>query len=92
MDSYVNENRQKETDVASVESQRNDLIPEEFPEGPYEADLLSESLGKSSPWRIDQRRTGRFGYENAALHEGLDRDYPGEDNYGTAVPEVQDEP
>lgn len=73
---------------------RNELIPEEFPEGPYEADLTSESLGKSSPWRPGQRKFQQFGYENRTLHSGEERnrDYPGEDVYGAAIPEVQDEP
>lgn len=92
MDRFVQEDRQPYTDVSTVESQRNDLIAEEFPEGPYGSDLLSESLGKSTPWRMNQRPSNRFGYENRSLHEGLDRDYPGEDHYDSAIPEVQDEP
>lgn len=91
MDRFIEEDRQLYTDVSTVESQRNDLIPEEFPEGPYGSDLLMESLGKSTPWRIDQRSSNRFDYENRTLHAGLKRDYPGEDEYGN-VPEVQDEP
>jgi len=35
------------TDFANVESMRNDLIAEEFPEGPYGMDLLVETFGKS---------------------------------------------
>lgn len=68
------------TDLETVESQRNDLIPEEFPEGPYGTTMLSESLGKSTPWRVDQRPPNRFSYENRELHEGISRDYPGADD------------
>jgi hypothetical protein len=92
MDRFIQENRQPYTDVSTVESQRNDLIPEEFPEGPYGSDLISESLGKSTPWRIDQRSPNRFSYENRALHADLSRDYPGEDDYNHPFPEVHDEP
>ncbi|MDQ6422369.1 hypothetical protein RB620_23340 [Paenibacillus sp. LHD-117] len=79
-------------DVSTAESHRNDLFAEEFPEGPYGSDLISESLGKSSPWRMNQHAQSAYGYENKALHAGLERDYPGEDDYRTGVPEVQDEP
>ncbi|WNR47130.1 hypothetical protein MJB10_21055 [Paenibacillus roseipurpureus] len=67
-------------DLKTVESQRNDLIPEEFPEGPYGTSMLTESLGKSTPWREDQRSPNRFSYENRELHAGITRDYPGADD------------
>ncbi|MGG2201617.1 MULTISPECIES: hypothetical protein [Paenibacillus] len=67
----------KYTDLKTVESQRNDLTAEEFPEGPYGSSLLQESLGKSSPWRADQRPQNRFTYENRELHAGVSRGYPG---------------
>ncbi|WP_168122765.1 hypothetical protein [Paenibacillus sp. HB172176] len=89
---FADEDRQPYQDVSTTESQRNEYIPEEFPEGPYGSDLLSESLGKSSPWRMDQKPTTAFDYENHALHEGIDRDYPGEDHSDSLTPEVQDEP
>ncbi|MEV5025970.1 hypothetical protein [Paenibacillus sp. LPE1-1-1.1] len=92
MDRFMEENRRPYTDVSTVESQRNDLIPEEFPDGPYGSDLRMESLGKSTPWRIDQRSSNRFDYENRALHAGMSREYPGEDEYDHAFPEVHDEP
>ncbi|MNI03410.1 hypothetical protein D3C73_563120 [compost metagenome] len=75
---FTREDRQETTDLATVESQRNDLIPEEFPEGPYGTNLPTESLGKSTPWRRDQRPPNRFTYENRTLHEGLPRVYPGD--------------
>ncbi|MGO4374413.1 hypothetical protein AB4Z21_27405 [Paenibacillus sp. MCAF20] len=92
MTRYKDEDRQEYTDVSTVESQRNDLIPEEFPEGPYGTELLVESPGKSKPWRIDQSASKRFDYENRSLHEDLDRDYPGDEGYTSSVPEVLDEP
>lgn len=85
-DKFLQEERQEYTDVSTVESQRNDLVLEEFPEGPYGSALTSESLGKSSPWRVDQRTAHRFDYENHELHEEEVRDYPGKDVYDESVP------
>ncbi len=75
---FKKEDRQPYTDLATVESQRNDLAVEEFPEGPYGSSLLVESLGKSTPWREDQRPPSAFVYENRNLHEGLPRNDPPE--------------
>lgn len=73
---FLKERRSDYTDAAAVESQRNDLTAEEFPEGPYGSPATMETLGKSSPWREDQRPPNRFSYENRELHEGLPRVYP----------------
>jgi hypothetical protein len=78
MSKYLREKRQPTTDLATVESQRNEVIPEEFPEGPYGMAIESPSLGKSTPWRADQRSKSNFTWENRELHAGLDRDYPGD--------------
>lgn len=75
---FRSEKKQPTTDLATVESQRNDLTAEEFPEGPYGSDILSATLGKSTPWRDDQRSPNSFSYENRELHAGMDRDYPGD--------------
>lgn len=91
MDRFHSEHRDAIEDLATVESHQHDLALEEFPEGPYGSDLISESLGKSTPWSMDQRSSPRFGYENRELHEDLPRDYPGED-VNAAIPEVLDEP
>lgn len=77
---FIEEDRHKYTDLKTVESQRNDLTAEEFPEGPYGASRLTESLGKSKPWRESQRSPNQYAYENRELHEGLYRDYPAEDD------------
>jgi hypothetical protein len=76
-DGFIEEERSIYTDLSTVESQRNDLIAEEFPEGPYGSSILSETLGKSTPWREDQRSQNRFTYENRELHAGISRGYPG---------------
>jgi hypothetical protein len=77
---FIHEYRDAYTDLETVESQRNDLTAEEFPDGPYGSGLPTESLGKSTPWREDQRPPNSYSYENRELHEGIKRDYPGEDD------------
>jgi hypothetical protein len=76
-DGFIEEERHRYTDFKSVESQRNDLTAEEFPEGPYGSSLEMGSLGKSTPWREDQRPPNTFTYENRELHAGRSREYPG---------------
>ncbi|HEX7056182.1 MAG TPA: hypothetical protein VF260_03155 [Bacilli bacterium] len=73
---FWKERRRKYTDLRTVESQRNDLTAEEFPEGPYGSSLIVESIGKSTPWREDQRPANTFTFEDRDLHEGLPRQYP----------------
>jgi hypothetical protein len=75
---FINEDKEPTADLATVESQRNDLIPEEFPEGPYGSDLVSGPLGKSGPWRDTQRKQSAFTYEYRDFHAGLPREYPGD--------------
>lgn len=91
MDGFIEEDRKRSTDVSTVESQRNDLVPEEFPEGPYAAERPGLPLGKSSPWRKDQRPNNRFSYENRALHADLKRDYPGADDEFVLSTETEEE-
>ncbi|MDB4867358.1 MAG: hypothetical protein JWR03_1691 [Cohnella sp.] len=75
---FLPEKKQPDPDLSTVESRRNDLTAEEFPEGPYGSSITVESLGKSTPWRDDQRPPNTYTYENRELHAGLDRDYPGD--------------
>ncbi|WP_219838527.1 hypothetical protein [Paenibacillus sp. R14(2021)] len=84
---FKKEDRQLYTDLKSVESQRNDLVAQEFPEGPYGSGIVTASLGKSTPWRIDMRSPNRFDYEDREQHAGMDRNYPGEDSYPDAIDE-----
>ncbi|MBT2761574.1 hypothetical protein [Paenibacillus sp. ISL-20] len=86
MNGFEKEERDNFTDLSTVESQRNDLVAEEFPEGPYGSNLRSDSLGKSTPWRKDQRPPNRFDYEDRNLHMGIEREYPGEDESIQADP------
>lgn len=85
-------NDENYSELSTVESQRNDLVPEEFPEGAYGSGIQKGALAKSKPWRIGQHRQSAYGYENRQLHSEQRRHYPGDDDYGSGVPEVLDEP
>lgn len=74
-------------ELDTVESQRNDLTAEEFPEGPYGMSLPVESLGKSSPWREGQESPSAFSYENVTLHRDLPRQYPADDPQDSVMDE-----
>ena len=66
------------SEFSNVESQRNEILQEEFPEGPYGAATDAKRLGKSSEWEPGQHSTTtRFTYETRAMHEDLPRQYPG---------------
>lgn len=66
----------KYRDLKTVESYRNEMIPEEFPDGSYGAST-SQKPGKSSPWRSTQHASPRFTYEMRGFHEGMKRQFPG---------------
>ncbi|OAB41275.1 hypothetical protein [Paenibacillus antarcticus] len=91
-DGFIDEERKQYTDLSTVESQHNDLIAEEFSDGPYGSPVNAETLGKSTPWRSDQRSPNRFDYENRELHAGLEREYPGDDGQGNASLETFNDP
>jgi hypothetical protein len=74
-------------ELNTVESGRNDLTAEEFPEGPYGSSIPELAMGKSSPWDYGQEVTSPYGYENVQLHQDLPRDYPGEDDQEVAIGE-----
>lgn len=64
------------TDLSTVESQRNEIIAEEFPEGPYGAATDEDVLGKETPYTASQHAAPRFTYENREFHAGLPRQDP----------------
>lgn len=78
-------------ELSTVESQREELTAEEFPEGPYGAALAERAFGKSSSWRPGQHAANRFGYEYRELHEPYDRDYPGDDRMFDALEDASSE-
>lgn len=69
----------KYSDFSNVTNVRNDLIPEEYPEGSYGSPIQADDpvYGKSSPWRKGQRRQSAYVYPYKELHEDLPRQTPG---------------
>ncbi|QQE75608.1 hypothetical protein KDJ56_06485 [Brevibacillus composti] len=66
------------SELSTVESQRNEILQEEFPEGPYGSATNAERLGKSTGWEPSQHSTStRFTYETRQFHEHLTRQLPG---------------
>lgn len=75
---YQEYDNQDYTELSTVESQRNEILPEEFPEGPFGAATNEERLGKATGWEPRQHSTTtRFTYETREMHEDLPRQYPG---------------
>ncbi|WLR50463.1 cytosolic protein [Bacillus tianshenii] len=67
------------TDFSNVETQRNFLIPETLPEGPYGSPRNKNTpvYNKSTPWQEGQRYYSAFNYEFKSLHQNLPRLDPG---------------
>ncbi|MBU9722136.1 MULTISPECIES: hypothetical protein [Bacillaceae] len=63
------------TDFSTVEKNRNEVIPEQTPEGPY-GSPYEGSLEKTTPWQEGQRSVSGFAYENRNLHQDLERKDP----------------
>ncbi|MFD0051397.1 cytosolic protein [Actinomycetes bacterium NPDC127524] len=71
--------KEKYFDFSNVEKQRNFIIPEDLPEGPYGAPRGKDTPveNKSTPWEEGQRYQSAFNYENKSLHEGIPRQMDG---------------
>lgn len=67
------------SDFSNVKSNRNELVPEEFPEGslgsPINQDVPVQN--KSTPWQEGQRRQSAFIYADKGQHEKHPRKAPG---------------
>ncbi|WP_078546716.1 hypothetical protein [Litchfieldia alkalitelluris] len=70
---------EKYTDFSNVETQRNFLTAEEYPEGPFGSSFRKEDpvQNKETPWKEGQQYYSNFTYENRAFHEDLPRQFPG---------------
>lgn len=69
----------KYTDFSNVETQRNFLASEEFPEGPFGSSIKKNEPveNKETPWKEGQQYYSAFTYENRKFHEDLPRQDPG---------------
>lgn len=67
------------SDFSNVEKQRNYLIPEDLPEGPYGSPRgkTEPVQNKSTPWEKGQRYQSAFTYEFKSLHQDLPRQMEG---------------
>src|SRR5690606_19278596 len=89
---FDSERRKWYTDLATVESQRNEIIPEEFPDGSYGSIFAAEKTLQPKEWREDQRSLSGFTYEYRSFHEGLDRGgYPGQHDTHDSLEDYDEE-
>jgi hypothetical protein len=75
----MSEKDKEYSDFSNVESQRNFMNSEEFPEGPFGSSFNKNKPveNKHTPWKEGQQYTSSFTYENRNLHEDLPRQFPG---------------
>ncbi|MCY8436304.1 hypothetical protein [Bacillus haynesii] len=66
-------------EMSNVETQRNFLTAEEFPEGAYGSAQGKDKPveNKNTPWKEGQQYYSNFTYEFRNLHQGMPRQYPG---------------
>lgn len=67
------------SDVTNAKKMKEELIPEEFPDGPFGSPIRAEERPelKSTPWIEGQRRKSAFTYEDKEAHDDLPRQMPG---------------
>jgi hypothetical protein len=67
------------TDFSNVETMKNFLTAEEFPDGSYGSPIRQNEPVelKSTPWEEGQRRYSAFNYEFKSLHQDSPRQFPG---------------
>lgn len=67
------------TDVSNVETQKNYLTAEEFPEGAFGSARGKNTPveNKSTPWKEGQRKYSAFNYEFKSMHQNIPRQFPG---------------
>ncbi|WP_433744172.1 cytosolic protein [Falsibacillus pallidus] len=78
-DPGMDKEEEKYSDFSNVETQRNFLVPEITPEGPYGAPRgkYTPVENKSTPWKEGQRYYSAFNYEFKSLHQDIPRQEPG---------------
>ncbi|MFD2750245.1 hypothetical protein ACFSUM_07470 [Virgibacillus siamensis] len=83
-------------DFSNVKNVRENLIPEEFPEGPVGSSINKDEppYSKSTPWTEGQRRQSAFIYPDKEQHDDLPRQaptsHPLHDESGDATDEADD--
>ncbi|TDQ40442.1 cytosolic protein [Aureibacillus halotolerans] len=67
------------SDFKNVEAMRNQLTPEQLPEGPYGSprNKYTPVINKSTPWKDGQRYLSAFNYNDKEAHQDTMRQMPG---------------
>lgn len=75
----MTKNEKEYSDVSTVKSRKEHLMPKEYPEGPYGSPIRSDDPveGKSTAWVEGQKRQSAFAYADRDLHEHTPRQTPG---------------
>jgi len=73
---YQEYSNQQYSELSTVESMRNEILPEEFPDGPYGAATHEVKLGKATGWEDQQHRVSNLAYEYRNFHQNLPRHEP----------------
>ena len=75
----MREEKRKYYDMISSRRKKNQLIPEEFPEGAY-GSAINEAVpveGKSTPWEEGQYRESAYVFPHKSQHDDLPRQADG---------------
>jgi len=75
----MEKDKDKYSDVSTAQNMKHDIIPEEYPEGPYGSPIREREPveGKSTPWIEGQKSISPFAYSQKDLHEHTPRQTPG---------------
>ena len=75
----MREKKKKYSDVESARRLKNQIIPEEFPEGSYGSAINEHEApeSKSTPWLPGQYRESAFVYPDKSQHANLPRQADG---------------
>jgi hypothetical protein len=75
----MREEKKKYSDFESVRRFRNQLTPEEFPEGSYGSTINEDQPpeSKSTPWLPGQYRESPYAFPDKSQHANLAREAPG---------------
>lgn len=67
------------SEISTVKNLHSDIIPEEYPEGPYGSPYgeMEPVEGKSTPWEKGQKSKSPYAYSQRDLHEHTPRQTPG---------------
>lgn len=75
----MGEEKKRFEDMESYKRMKDQLIPEEFPEGPYGSSFQNDAPveRKSTPWEEGQYRESAYVYPDKSQHDDLPRQIDG---------------